>query len=101
MSAPLRSVPRKYTMCRSFQHAWDYADVLRDGRALIQTLRCIRCATERLVRIDSRSGDWISTRYRYPEGYQVHGGPMQPAERAAIRLSEVKSNLRTTRSKAS
>jgi hypothetical protein len=92
--ARLRSVPSQFAMCRVFQHAWKYVDVQRDGKVLIQSLSCMRCETMRFVRIDSRDGVTLSAYYRYPEGYQMVGGHMLPAERSAARLSEVKSNLK-------
>jgi hypothetical protein len=82
-------------MCRVFMHAWDYVDVQRDGRVYIQSLRCIRCSTMKFVRIDSRTGDTVTTWYQHVDGYLfTKGGHMTPDERRSVRLREVKTNLK-------
>ena len=92
----LRSVPSQFAMCRAFQHAWDYLDVQRDGRVLIQSLRCMRCATVKYIKIDSRDGDTVGhPSYHYTDGYQLkEGGSMTHRERTAIRLAEIRGNLK-------
>ena len=90
-----RSVPSKFAMCRVFMHAWDYEDVVRDGTVLIQTLRCIRCSTRKFIRIDGRTGDSLTSYYKHAEGYLfTKGGHITPDERAAVRLREVRTNLK-------
>ena len=89
-----RSVPMKYAMCRVYQHSWEYADVQRDGLVYLQSLVCMRCRTVKYVRIDARNGDAKGRHYTYPEGYLLEGGPMKAQERSAIRLAEVKANVK-------
>lgn len=83
-----RSVPVEYAMCRTFQHAWDYTTVKKDGRDLIQGLVCLRCGTVRKMRIDGRTGERLGNAYDYPEHYTFdEGGPLTADERASLRLS--------------
>ena len=95
-----RTVAAQYAMCRTWQHAWDYTSVERQGGEYVQGLRCIRCGTERFVKVDARTGDRGGNRYVYPEDQDRNavpykmpkgtGGALSVDERAAIRLEEVK-----------
>ena len=92
-----RTVPEKFAMCRVFMHAWEYVDVQKDGRELIQSLRCLRCGTEKFVRINGRTGEAKGYTYDYPDDYLITGGAMLPEERSAIRLAQVKTNMKGQR----
>lgn len=85
-----RRIPVHYQACRTFNHAWEFTTVKRDGREYVQGLRCMRCATERFVKIDARTGEPRGNRYDYPEGYVIKGGTLTARERAQLRLLEVK-----------
>lgn len=81
-------------MCRVYGHAWDYTTVKRNGGELVQGLACIRCTTERFIKINSRSGETSGSRYTYAEGYLFHGGgALTPQERSELRLEEVLGHL--------
>lgn len=99
-----RSVPAIYAMCRTWQHAWDYTSVKRDGGEYIQGMRCTRCGTEKQVKINAKSGYREGgNRYVYPEdmnpeaeAYKMpkdSGGALSQDERAAVRLEEVLSHF--------
>lgn len=96
MSEPAedRSVQANHRMCRVFMHAWDYTTVKREGKNLLQGLVCIRCDTERWVKINSRTGEIGGARYKYAEGYLFKGGgALTQRERAELRLAEVSTHL--------
>lgn len=81
-------------MCRTWGHAWDYTTVKRLGGEYLQGLVCLRCATERFVKINTRTGETSGSRYSYAEGYLFHGGgSLTPDERAELRLAEIRGHL--------
>ncbi|WNN95713.1 hypothetical protein SEA_DIMINIMUS_3 [Mycobacterium phage Diminimus] len=85
-----RVVKPQHRMCRVFGHAWDYTTVKKEGVAYIQGLICIRCSTERFLRIHSRTGETKGSRYSYADGYLFKGGgALTPTERSELRLIEV------------
>lgn len=89
-----RTVRAEYRMCRVFNHAWDYTTVKRVDGELVQGLVCIRCSTERFIRMDPLSGETNGSRYAYADGYLFHGGgALTPQERAELRLTEVLGHL--------
>jgi hypothetical protein len=91
-----RSVPAQFVMCRAWQHAWDYHDVQRDGRILIQSLHCIRCGAMKYVKMDGRTGEPVgNTSMKYPDGYLMpEGGPLTHAERVGLKLDEAKAHMK-------
>ena len=90
---PDRSIHAEHRMCRVFQHAWEYTTVAREGKDYLQGLICIRCGTERIIKINARTGELGGARYRYAEGYLIHGGAMTADERADLRLAEVAGHM--------
>lgn len=88
-----RTIHAEHRMCRVFQHAWDYTTVKREGKDYLQGLICIRCGTERFVRINSRTGEIGGARYKYAEGYLIKGGAMSHYERADLRLQEITGRI--------
>lgn len=103
-----RTVPARYAACRTWQHAWDFTTVKKEGIEYIQGLRCIRCGTERAVRISSKDGDRVGgNKYMYPEDLNPEaepykmpkdsGGMLTADERSAIRLMEVKAHYGAVR----
>ena len=91
-----RDLPTEYATCRTWQHAWEPTTVERKGGEYIQGLRCIRCTTERFVRVDARTGERAGNRYLYPDGYTLKsGGALSAEERAELRLFEVTGHLAT------
>ncbi|ASR75850.1 hypothetical protein J4U02_gp003 [Mycobacterium phage Aziz] len=85
-----RLVSPKHRMCRVFGHAWDYTTVQKDAGNFIQGLVCIRCTTERFMKIDARTGETKGSRYGYADGYLFKGGgALTPTERSELRLIEV------------
>lgn len=89
-----REIDPRYSTCRTWQHAWEPTTVERRGGDYVQGLRCLRCTTERFVKVNARTGDRAGNRYLYPEGYVLKGGGSLTArERAEIRLAEVRGYL--------
>lgn len=89
-----RTVRAEYRMCRVIGHAWDYTTVKQDGREFLQGLVCLRCRTERFLRINARSGVTNGSRYSYSDGYLFKGGgALTPDERAELRLAEITGHL--------
>ncbi|AHG23816.1 hypothetical protein CH25_gp70 [Mycobacterium phage EagleEye] len=96
-----RTVSAKHRMCRVFQHAWEYTTVKRDGANYLQGLACIRCGTERFMKIDARTGEAGGSKYKYADGYLFKGGgALTVSERAALRLIEVSGHLPRRRRKS-
>lgn len=95
-----RTVAEEYRMCRVFQHAWDYTTVKRSGGNYLQGLICIRCGTERFVKIDARTGLSSGSRYTYAPNYLFKGGgALSVEERAELRLVEITGHLPRRRRK--
>lgn len=93
-----REVNPNHRMCRVFMHAWDYTTVKKEGKNFLQGLICIRCGTERWVKINSRTGELGGARYKYAEGYLFKGGGSLTAhERAELRLAEVAGHVPSRR----
>ena len=89
-----REIDPRYSTCRTWQHAWEPTTVERQGGEYVQGLRCLRCTTERFVKVNARTGHRDGNKYLYPEGYLLKGGGALTAdERAEIRLAEVKGYL--------
>ncbi|ALF02174.1 hypothetical protein SEA_LADYBIRD_33 [Mycobacterium phage LadyBird] len=89
-----RTVHAAHRMCRVFQHAWDYTTVKRDGKHFLQGLVCIRCGTERFMKIDARTGLPGGNSYKYADGYLFKGGgALTTQERGELRLIEVTGHL--------
>lgn len=89
-----RNVRPDHRMCRVYGHAWDYTTAKRLGGEYVQGLVCIRCSTERFMKIDSRSGETKGSRYAYADGYLFHGGgALTPQERSELRLEEILGHL--------
>ena len=89
-----RSVDPQHRMCRVFMHAWDYTTVKREGRIYLQGLACMRCGTERFMKIDPRTGEIKGASYRYAAGYLFNGGgALSSRERAELRLAEVTGHM--------
>lgn len=82
----------EYQKCRNWRHAWDDFIAPRSAHSTIyespyqETLRCLRCGTERYRGI-GYTGDVETNVYDYPEGYQVTAD--ERPELAAIRLSTI------------
>lgn len=73
MTTRLHRVHSDYLKCRSWGHMWDdYRPLGRDHGDFVLTLRCDRCATERVDTLDS-AGDVIRRSYEYPEDYKITG----------------------------
>lgn len=68
MSTDHNHVPIQYAACRSFLHAWEFTTVDRSGGEYLQGMRCMRCSTEKTVRISARTGlRQGGNKYKYPE----------------------------------
>lgn len=90
-----RGVKKEHRTCRVYGHAWDFTTVKREDQNYLQGLRCLRCSTERFVKINTRTGELGGSRYAYPEGYLLNGGgALTQKERAGLRLTEVRSHQR-------
>lgn len=89
------STPRRvhHVNCRLLGHAWDYTTVLKDGPHYVQGLRCMRCGTERRVKIHSRTGESKGNSYTYAPDYRVPGG-LSPDDRARLRLATFRERFR-------
>lgn len=89
-----RTVYAEHRMCRVFGHAWDYTTVKRDSGSYLQGLACIRCSTERVMKINPRTGETNGSRYTYADGYLFKGGgALTPTERSELRLIEVTGHM--------
>ncbi|QBJ01121.1 hypothetical protein PBI_ARISSANAE_35 [Mycobacterium phage Arissanae] len=89
-----RSVAASHRMCRVFMHAWDYTTVKRNGADYIQGLICMRCGTERFMKINARTGLPGGNVYKYAEGYLFSGGgALTQKERGELRLLEVTGHV--------
>ncbi|AHJ86400.1 hypothetical protein 40AC_36 [Mycobacterium phage 40AC] len=89
-----RTVAAQHRMCRVFMHAWDYTTVKRDGSNYLQGLVCIRCGTERFMKINAKTGLPGGNKYRYADGYLFKGGgALTQQERGELRLIEVTGHL--------
>ncbi|QLF84599.1 hypothetical protein SEA_GAIL_35 [Mycobacterium phage Gail] len=96
-----RTVAAAHRMCRVFMHAWDYTTVKRDGKNYLQGLVCIRCGTERFMKIDARTGLPGGNVYKYADGYLFKGGgALSQQERGELRLMEVTGHLPRRRRKS-
>lgn len=94
MAKSERQVQAEHRMCRVFMHAWEYTTVKREGGVYLQGLTCIRCGTERFMKVDPKTGEIRGARYRYSEGYLLKGGgALSHEERAELRLVEVAGHL--------
>lgn len=73
-----------YLICRDLGHAWDFREdsVLYDSRGkrpieVTRTVRCLRCAMDRIDHYELPSFMKLRTRYIYPDHYllarQQHG----------------------------
>lgn len=65
-----------FIRCRTYSHAWDeFSPIDLDPPAYgwRLSLRCIRCSTERHDMISYGTGQMLSRRYIYVEGYQTQG----------------------------
>jgi len=71
-----RKLGDDFLACRTYNHAWDkFSPIDMDapwyGWRL--SLRCLRCGTERHDNIAYTTGEVMSRRYIYAEGYQYKG----------------------------
>jgi hypothetical protein len=70
-----------FLQCRTFGHVWRIAEQGPDVRtgAFTFTLACDVCGTQRIDRLNRRSGGVMARRYEYPDGYQDnrHEGQVQ------------------------
>lgn len=67
-----RWMNHQYTECKTWGHAWedfDSADTPRGAFRYRETLRCIRCFTQRIFYLDAE-GNPVSKRYIYANGYR-------------------------------
>lgn len=73
---PLRGLTYgQYGDCRRLRHAW--FDVPSDWQAnfgIPLTVRCQRCGAERRDQAGPNTGELVSRRYVYPEGYSYPRG---------------------------
>lgn len=61
-----------YYECRHLGHSWDDIPVTqRPPWGVYLWLRCERCTTERHDIINQFSGELMSRKYHYPEGYKL------------------------------
>lgn len=94
-----RDVPEEFRPCRIFGHAWDFTTVKRDGKSFVQGLQCLRCPTERHIKVNAMTGLPEGNKYDYPDGYLLKGGggALSQQERGELRLSVVKVRYRPAR----
>lgn len=90
----LSSIPTQYLACRSLGHNWRYFDVdethVDTERVLTQELHCNVCDSYKFQDVDAETGYIERTRYRYSEGYLVHGlGRLTADDNGFIRLRAV------------
>lgn len=90
-----RTVADQYVACRSWMHAWEFTTVERSGGEYIQGMRCLRCPTEKTVRINARTGmrEHGST-YKYPEQLDPNAAPYQmPKDSGGALTSEERGEI--------
>lgn len=84
-------LPEKHLLCRELGHNWRpwTAEYVKAQRCYERALRCTRCRAERWQTL-SRSGEILSSRYVYPDGYVSHGmGRIVGEGRDALRLESL------------
>lgn len=91
-----------FTRCRTYGHSW-IETMDSDWRSHLGaplTLRCDRCATERHDVISTGTGEMLTRRYRYPQGYSYYGGSPRPTrsefrlQLLALRITEARDKRR-------
>ncbi|QOP65415.1 hypothetical protein SEA_DIABLA_89 [Gordonia phage Diabla] len=69
-----RAVLPEHTRCRVNSHDYDTVGVSFNKHWILEELQCVRCGTQRITKLERRTGFVLGRRYRYPEGYQIPGG---------------------------
>jgi hypothetical protein len=85
-----------FVRCRTYNHAWDEfnpIDLESPSYGWRLSLRCIRCSTERHDTIAFGTGQMLSRRYIYPDGYQTPKGEEKPTKE--VFREELFTRLRT------
>ena len=99
MSKYLTKVDPTHYECRTIGHAWTYDDVVKKGSDFVQSLRCLRCTSHKIVHLD-RNGDVKGRGYHYVAGYLLGAGHLDDDDRRRLRLRTAKSHIATTTPKA-
>jgi hypothetical protein len=81
--------------CRDIQHSyrkWSVRWIPKD-REYESKLKCQRCGSIRVRRIDGRTGAIMASSYEYAEGYLVKGlGRLTGSDRGFIRLASLQQD---------
>jgi hypothetical protein len=84
---PIKNID--HAACRTWAHWWKPYDAHKDGTDWVATLKCGRCGSQRVDRINKR-GEVVKRHYRMAMGYLRKGdGPLTAEGRAAMRLGLV------------
>jgi hypothetical protein len=73
----------EYGYCKGLaNHGWDRNNLFmeRRGSAIILTMVCPHCTTQRVDEVHYASGNVIRRHYVYPKGYLHHGVKMPKAQ---------------------
>lgn len=89
-------LPDTYLLCRELAHAWLPFNANIDRHGIIErTVRCSRCQTKRIMGVNSRNGEILSSRYEYPEGYTLRGvGRIAGPARDVLRLASLGRSIK-------
>lgn len=83
-----------HTHCRDYGHAWEPFRGGRVNGGWERQLRCTRCHTVRKQFIAARRGVIESSRYVYPEHYQVAGlGQISGDDRGQVRIASILDDI--------
>lgn len=92
-STARRAPATDYTRCGTYGHAWFEADSdWNTDKGTPLTLRCERCMTERRDAIHPSTGELVTRRYAYPDGYRYSAG--ERPDRDHFRLALIALRLR-------
>ena len=97
----VEELPDTFLQCREMGHNWRpfTASRYRDG-GFLRVLRCSRCYCKKEQDLSS-TGMILSTQYKHPEGYLIHGvGQLVGEERGTLRLESVTRIIRDIDAKA-
>lgn len=67
-----KSIPTEYVGCRAYGHQWDLARAEKRKSTVEVWIWCRRCKCNRRETV-SRSGEVLTRKREYPEGYLVRG----------------------------
>jgi hypothetical protein len=96
LAAAVSAMSDEMVECRDIQHSyrkWSLRWVPKD-KEYESKLKCIRCGSIRVRRINGSTGALVSSSYEYAEGYLVKGlGRLTGSDRGFIRLQSMLADV--------